>query len=65
MSMVDAVVPTTVVVETTATKHTTMGTPDEVIQNMVALGWEVEEEAGSTTTLTHPLITGTKRYINK
>lgn len=58
-------IPVTQVLETTATTHKAMGTHDEVVQNMVALGWEVAEEVESTTVLEHPLISGTRRYIYK
>lgn len=58
-------IPVTRMVETTALTHNVMGTFDEVVQNLVALGWEVIEELPSRTALTHPLISGTTRYITK
>jgi hypothetical protein len=59
------VIPTVTIVETTTTSHDVLGTPEETVNKMVALDWVVEEETSMYTTMSHPLIPGTKRYIKK
>jgi predicted RNA binding protein YcfA (HicA-like mRNA interferase family) len=50
-------------IETTHAGHDMPGTPQEVIANLVALGWEVVEEREARTFLQHPLLTGTTRQV--
>lgn len=58
-------IPTTKIIETTALEHTMMGTHDEIVNKMVAQGWEVIEQGALATSITHPLIKGTTRYLYK
>lgn len=57
--------PVTKMVENTNIWHEMPGTHDEIVQNLVALGWEVVEEAEIATTMIHKLIAGTVRHIYK
>lgn len=61
----DAVVPSTRIVETTRTTHETMGTHNEVVQKLLTLDWQIEEELPNQTAMIHPLLPGTKRFIQK
>ncbi len=58
-------IPTVKIIETTALEHVMMGTHDEVVEKMIAQGWEVSEQKPGETVITHPLIKGTARHLYK
>jgi hypothetical protein len=41
------------------------GTPQEAIEKLVALGWEVAEEKDTSTSLFHPLVPGSTRIVHR
>lgn len=40
------------------------GTPTQVVQKLVAMGWEVAEETAEHCTLRHDLIPGARRIVH-
>jgi hypothetical protein len=61
----DDVIPVTRIVETTRTTHETMGTHNEVVQKLLTLDWQIDEELPTQTSMSHPLLPGTQRFIQK
>jgi len=55
----------TTVIEVTKFATTHPGTHDEVVQKMVAVGWQVQEETETHTLLTHDLIPGGQRIVHR
>ena len=52
------------IVETLSTYRHDPGTAEEVVQKLVAMGWEVAEEQNGETLLIHELLPGSTRIVS-
>lgn len=52
------------VTELTSYTYEVPGEPVAMVQNLIALGWEVEEEQPDRTLLRHDLMPGARRIVH-